>query len=252
MQAEIVEEKQKDMRLWDVFVLRNDGHWVGMRASWPALRRLLTYLVFVFLIAALSLIGWVWTRWQMTRLDRDLALARQEIKSLNRRLLSYRQRGASGQLTESSLSFDYSSIAMLPSLDETPLESEEYSLSAVSSFYNPKLRQWDLKFNIEKNSKAQGGTSGPLYWIALLHGSHGLLTFPSALAGRSRDALLPQRGNLLEEVKGKRTISGKFKVGDFVDSAGSDPVHVTLLVYDARGSLVLRQRHDLALQEAKK
>ncbi len=252
MQVEINDEKQKDSRLWDVFVLRNDGHWVGMRASWPALRRLLTYLVLVFLVAAISLIGWVWTRWQMSRLDRDLSLSRQEIRSLKDRLQSFRLRGASGQLTEPSLSFDYASVAMLPSLDDVPLESDEITVSKVTSLYMPSSKVWDLRFTIERNSKSQVGASGPLYWIALLHGTHGLLTFPSALAGRSRDALLPQKGNLLDELKGRKQISSKFKVGDFVDSAGSEPVHVTLLIYDVRGSLLLRQRHDLVLQEAKK
>jgi hypothetical protein len=246
------EEKQKDIRLWDVFVLRGDGHWVGMRASWPSLRRLLTYLVVVFLIASISLVGWVWTRWQMVRLDRDLALSRQELRSVNSKIQSYKLRGASGQLAEPSLSFDFSSVAMLPSLDEKPLESDELVLSGVSSVYNPKLFQWDLKFAVERNPKSQSASAGPYYWIALLHSLHGLLSFPPALAGRSMDALLPQKGQIIEEIKGKRTVTGRFRVGDFVDSAGSEPVHVTLLIYDTRGSLILRQRHDLGVQEAKK
>ncbi len=249
--SDLSEEKQKDIRLWDVFVLRGDGHWVGMRTSWPALRRLLTYLVIVFLIASISMIGWVWTRWQMVRLDRDLALSRQELKSVNHRINSYKLRGASGQLSEPSLSFDFSSVAMFPSLDEKPLESDELLLSSVTSVYNPKLLQWDLKFSIERNPKSQSAPAGPYYWIALLHSLHGILTFPPAIAGRSTDAILPQKGQTIEEIKGKRTVMGRFRVGDFVDSAGSEPVHVTLLVYDGRGSLILRSRHDLSLQEAK-
>jgi len=209
-------------------------------------------LVVVFFIAAISLIGWVWTRWQMTRLDRDLSLARQELRSMKKRIDSYKLRGASGQLSEPSLSFDVSSVAMFPSLDEKPLESDELVLSAVSSVYNPKALQWDLRFSIERNPKGQNVTAGPYYWIALLHGVHGILTFPPAIAGRSTDAILPQKGQIIEEIKGKRTITGRFKVGDFVDAAASDPVHVSLLIYDGRGSLILRQRHDLSLQEAKK
>ena len=55
----------------------------------------------------------------------------------------------------------------------------------------------------------------------------------------------------LEDVKTRRAVNARFKVSDFVERAESEPMFATLLVYDNKGALLLRNRLDLFMRRAK-
>ena len=85
------------------------------------------------------------------------------------------------------------------------------------------------------------------FWVALLHGSQGILSFPPAIASRGGEAVLFHRGNAIDDVKTRRSVSQKYKLDQFIDRSGAEPVYVTLLVYDQKGALLTKTRSELSM-----
>jgi hypothetical protein len=230
------------LKIWDILLLKQDGQWTGFRASWTTLQRTATYFVLVFLLGAVSTVGWLWSRWQLSESERDLAVAQLEIASLKAKVSQASRRGSSGQ--DPAAGALPKGVGVLPSLDDVEVSTESLALAAVVAEYAPTKQQWSLRFEARRS----GGAGERVYWMALLHGPQGILSFPPSLASRAGDLVVPQRGQALEPFSGKRAVTARFKVGDFMENAGSEPVYVSLLIYDGRGSLLAKQRHALSLE----
>ena len=54
--------------------------------------------------------------------------------------------------------------------------------------------------------------------------------------------MLFHRGEALEDVRTRRGVNKKFSLGDFVEVVQAEPVFVTLLLYDSKGTLLVRKR----------
>jgi hypothetical protein len=232
-------------RFWDVVVVRQDGQWLGLRAPLKSLRRFGTYLGFLFIACALAGTGWLLSRWQVRRLEKSVALERLKTSALEARLNDLRKDGVQTEAPAIGVDSPAGRVSVLPSLGDEELESADVEITDYSALYDGRTREWSAKFEI--NRKQRAGSGERYFWIALLHGARGLLAFPSAIGSRSGDSLQYQRGQALEDVRTRRSVLARFKVDGFVESAGADPLYATVLVYDSKGSLLLRKRSALGM-----
>jgi len=214
-----------------------------------SIRKLSNYLVLILCLLALSLTGWIFARWKMSQLRKDLTLAHLELDSVNHEL-----KGLKKVLVGQEESFDVSTgeskffereSSFLPSLEAGDRYSALIELKNFTAKFMSSSKRVDLDFSVERLPPKEGQKK--VFWILLLHGSPGVVSFPKALASRSGEAVLFHRGEALELTKSSRNISAQFRLSGFVELAGADPVYASLLVYDEKGSLLTRQRRSLEI-----
>jgi hypothetical protein len=153
------------------------------------------------------------------------------------------EEGASGVGISDQLSF-------MPALNETALLSEDLSFKTYTLQYDTKKGQLALAFEIEKAARSTFAAER-LYWVLLLHGAHGVQAFPPVMVSRAGSWLLPQKGQVLEGLIKSRKVDARFRAQGFFDSSGTDPVYGTLLVYDPKGSLLLKRRSGVEMAQIK-
>jgi hypothetical protein len=225
-----------------------NGEWVGFRTPFSSLRRTASYFGFVVLLCIVSMTGWLMSRWQVQRLANHYASERLKSSALEAQLNDIKARGAQALAAgvaggDGAGSVALSSFSLIPSLDSDELKSSVLELDDMSTEYNPSSKEWALKFEVVRQPPREG--SARYYWVALLHGPQGLLSFPSTLSSRKGEAVLFHRGQVLDDVRTRRAVSARFKVDGFFERGESEPVYVTLLIYDNKGSLLLRRRAEL-------
>jgi len=238
-------QKAEKSKIWDIVLLKDNGSWEGFRAPELALRKTVNYLVVLFLIAAFGSVGWLWSRFELGRSESELATYRLEVRSLKTQVASLRQGLLKGESAGVS-----AQLTFFPSLDDKVVTSEDLAINSLKLSYEPSGGQLALDFEVEKAARSSL-SSEKLYWVLLLHGSHGILSFPSALVSRSGQWILPLKGQVLEGVSKTRKVNARYRAQGFFEGSGTDPVYGSLLVYDHRGSLLLRQRASVNTSELK-
>lgn len=245
------ENKQNSAKskVWDLVLLKDNGTWEGFRAPERALRTTINYLVLLIVIASISLVGWMWSRWSLGNVESELALSRLEIRSLKVKVDELRKEilGGTSGATVGELS---KQLSFLPALSGDAVSSEDLVLKTFKLEYDSQTGQLGLGFEVEKTPRS-ALSAERLYWILLLHGSHGLNAFPSAMLSRAGSWIFPQKGQALEGLIKNRKIDARFKVQGFFDASGTDPVYGTLLIYDQKGSLLLKQRSSVEIAQLK-
>ncbi|MBS1983355.1 MAG: hypothetical protein JST16_04215 [Bdellovibrionales bacterium] len=243
MKPEVASPRSQAPAFWDIFVLKEDGRWVGMRAPWKSFRRVLTLLTLLFLFSGLGLSGWMLSRWQAGRLDRQLSLERLKSVSLENQLGELRKapQGAAKNV-------DLASVTLFPTLGNEDFSPSGLAVESPQFAYDPVAHEFRLSFELVR----QGPRDSPAryFWIVLLHGSQGVLSFPPALASRAGESLQFHKGQALDDVKIRRSVAARFKVQEFFEAGGTEPVYTTLLLYDAKGSLAYRKRQEISYQRA--
>ncbi|MEO5667211.1 MAG: hypothetical protein ABIR96_04055 [Bdellovibrionota bacterium] len=239
-------QKAEKSKIWDIVLLKDNGSWEGFRAPAKALHKTVNYLVVLFLVAAFGSVGWLWSRFELGRSESELATHRLELRSLHAQVASLRKGLGKGE-TSSSVS---EQLSLMPSLDDKAVTSEDIELTSFKVSFDSKGGQLALDFEVAKTSRSALG-SDRIYWVLLLHGSHGIQVFPSVLASRNGQALLPLKGQAIENVSKTRKVNARLRAQGFFESAGTDPVYGTLLVYDNNGSLLLRRRASVTTTEIK-
>jgi len=240
----------KQSKFWDIIVVRQDGEWLGFRAPFQSLRRTATFFGLLLVLSLLATSGWLVTRWKAHRLGHELASEKLKAASLELQLSDLRNRATSLPLSTGEGSTDEAlkSFTLVPSLDAQELISPLIELSEQAAEYEAPSQELTLKFEVVRKPPREA--SMRFYWVALLHGPQGIMSFPSALASRRGESILFHRGQPLDDVKTRRAVNARFKVSDFVERSGSDPMFVSLLIYDNKGSLLLRQRLELFMRRA--
>jgi hypothetical protein len=238
-------QKAEKSKIWDIVLLKDNGAWEGFRAPELALRKTVNYFVVLFLLAAFASVGWLWSRWELGRSESELATHRLELRSLRGQVEALRQGLLKGEKSGMS-----SQLTFLPSLDDAAVNSEDLGLASYKVAFDPKSGQLALDFEVEKGARGAAGAD-KLYWILLLHGSHGVQAFPSALVSRSGQWLLPLKGQVLEGGSKTRKVNARFRAQGFFEGTGTDPVYGSLLIYDNRGSLLIKRRASVATSEVK-
>lgn len=241
-----MEETKRKGRVWDIILLKDSGTWEGFRAPEKALNRTVNYIVVLFIVASLSLVGWLWSRWELGRTTSELNSAMLENRSL-RDKVKIKEQGlilGKGQVGVSELTF-------IPRLDGQAVLSEDLTLESFKVSFDPRAGAIDTKFSIKKEAKSPLNTDR-LYWVLLVHGAQGLRAFPPAMLNRQGAWIHPQKGQLLENLRKERKVSGHFQLESFFDSGTTDPSYATLVLYDHRGSLLLKQREDITLETKKR
>ncbi len=239
-------QEKRDSSHWNVNLFRPDGRWVSFRAPMQSLQRVGVFFTLIFILSAISLTGWLLTRWEVFRLKRELISSELKSSSLNMELLELKRR-ASGDDPESFARPGAPSVSLMPSLGEDEFRSGFVHLESINAEYSGASREWSLEFDLVR--EVPGRMNEELRWIALLHGVRGILAFPSAFESRKGDLVLSNLGELLSDMKLKRNVKARFQVSDFVDQSGISPVYATVLIYDSRGTLLLRQRTDLKVKK---
>lgn len=227
----------KRPRFWDVLVVRQDGQWVGFRAPWSALRRTASSLSFIFLLCVLSLTGWLLSRWQVETLRRELTFERLKSQSADDELKSLRGSVAAGAVPASETS------SRLPALDAQDLVSSSFEIKDLQTAFDTSTQDLDIKFELKRLLPKEGKSR--LSWIALLHGSQGVLVFPSAMASQSGELLVPVKGQVIEEFPMRRSIAARFRIPSLIEVGRGEALYVSVLVYDEKSSLLLKKRQEL-------
>lgn len=227
----------KRPRFWDVLVVRQDGQWVGFRTPWSALRRTASSLSFIFLLCVLSLTGWLLSRWQVETLRRELSFERLKSLSSDEELKSLRGSvPATGAVaTETSSRF--------PSLDAHDLTSSSFEIKDLQTAFDPSTQDLDIKFDLKRLLPKEGKSR--LSWIALLHGSQGVLVFPAVMASQPGEVLVPARAQAIEEFPAKRSIAARFRIPSLIEVGRGETLYVSILIYDEKSSLLLKKRQEL-------
>jgi len=239
-------QKAEKSKIWDIVLLKDNGAWEGFRAPEKALKKTVNYLVVLFLIAAFSSVGWLWSRWELGRSESELATHRLELRSLRAQVVELRRGLLKGENTSLS-----DQLTLLPSLDDSVVSSEDLELSSYKLSYDSKAEQLALDYEVTKTARSNLG-SEKLYWVLLLHGPHGIHAFPAALLSRNGQALLPLKGQVLEGTSKTRKVNARLRAQSFFEAAGTDPVYGSLLLYDHRGSLLLRRRASVNTSESRR
>ena len=236
---------------WDVFVLKANGDWAGLRAPWKALRKVATLLALLLLLAGLGLTGWLLSRWQAGRLDRELAFERLKSSALEAELGALRAQAPGAAPVTATPNANGPSVSFLPNLDAAELESTFLKIGDTKSAYDAKAAEYQVEFTLTRQGPREGRPRS-YTWIALLHGPQGVLIFPPVLRSRAGEVLPFERGQILEDFKAKKTVTARFKVKDFFEpGAAVGPSYTTILVYDGgSGSPLLRKRVELSFSPA--
>ncbi len=191
------------------------------------------------------------SRWQVERLTRALGFERLKSSSLEAKLSDLRAApttsGTPGSTAETATT-GAAGYSLVPSLEADELTSSLAEVTEDSAEYATASQELSIKFDLVRKPPREG--SARYYWVALLHGGPGILSFPPAMASRAGETILSHRGQAVDDVRVRRSVQARFKVGGFVERAGSEPLFVSLLVYDAKGSLVLRRRLELSLRRS--
>ncbi len=87
--------------------------------------------------------------------------------------------------------------------------------------------------------------------MLLVHGSQGIQSFPPVLVSRSGLWVHPQKGQALEGLARVRKVNARYRANGFFESSGTDPVYGTLLIYDHRGSLLIKRRAGVSIADAR-
>jgi hypothetical protein len=238
-------QKAEKSKIWDIVLLKDNGAWEGFRAPESALRKTVNYLVVLFLVAAFSIVGWLWSRWELGRSESALATHRLELRSLKTQVASLREGLLKGDSTQV-----FEQLSVLPGLDDKSVSSEDLEVSNFKIAFDLKSGQLALDFEVSKTPRGALG-SDKLYWVLLLHGSHGIQAYPSVLVSRGGQSLQPLKGQLIEGVTRARKVNARYRAQGFFEGAGTDPVYGTLLVYDHRGSLLVKRRASVSTSEIK-
>jgi hypothetical protein len=238
-----MDKKSGGPRFWDILLVRGDGHWLGFRSPFESLQRAATYFVLILALGLVSTTGWILSRWQVERLSRALSRERLRGSSLEAKLSDSQKSAISG----TGLEQKNEQISLMPSLDGAEFKSPTIDLGNAEFQFDTLSQDLSVSFDILRHENSPAPAS--FYWVVLLHGSRGVIVLPSALTSRSGEVVQFHRGQIVEAVKAKRTVSARFKIRDFVESSGSDPVYGTVLVYDSKGSLMTRKRSELAMRK---
>jgi hypothetical protein len=243
-------QNSEKSKVWDLVLLKENGTWEGFRAPETALRKTIHYIVLLLFIASFSLVGWLWSRWSLAEAESELALSRLELRSLRSQVDALRKGLLGGDGGSSVAAGVSDQLSFLPSLDEKALVSEDLSLKAYTLQYDARNGQLGLAFEIEKAARSTFSTER-LFWVLLLHAAHGVQAFPPVLVSRAGAWLLPQKGQVLEGLIKSRKVDARFRAQGFFDSAGTEPVYGTLLIYDTKGSLILKRRSGVEISQVK-
>lgn len=240
-------------KFWDIIVVRQDGEWVGFRTPFRSLKRTAAFFGFVMALSLVASFGWMLTRWKAHRLAQGLSSERLRASSLELQLNDFRNRSTTSSGLPLSTGENVSaqalqSFSLLPSLDAEKLESSLVELADETAEYDSSLQELSVKFEVVRRPPKEGAMR--FYWIAMLHGPQGVLFLPPSMASRKGEPLLFHRGQPIDDVKTRRAVSAQFKLSDFVERAGAEPMFMTLLVYDNKGALLLRNRLDLFMRRA--
>jgi len=237
----------EDNKSWQILVIRRNGSWFGFRTPLESLRRVANYFSLVFVIAVVGTAGWLLSRWQMHRLDRQLSFERLEARSQIEAL----RRGAGGSASGASPARSVSApegVAWLPGLDAVEATSPAITAKDFSAVYEAGRNELAVKFELIRPAPISGPAR--YYWAVLLHGSPGVLVLPPALSSQAGEVLVYHRAQVVEDLRTRKDITARFQVGGFVEAARAEPVFATLLVYDEKGSLLVKRRSELAVKRS--
>lgn len=246
-----LQKKSERSSLWEIFLVKEDGNWAGFRLGIETLRKLSNYLVLILCLLALSLTGWIFARWKMSELRKQLTFTKLELESSRHELQGLKKilsqdEESTGEMNLGTRFFEREN-SILPSLEARDHHSAVVELKDFTAQFRTSAKRVDLDFSLERLPPKEGVRK--IFWIMLLHGPQGILSFPKAISSRSGELLLYHRGESLELNNTLKKVSAQFRVENFVEQSGSDPVYASLLIYDNKGSLLDRQRRSLEIKQ---
>lgn len=230
---------------------------VTVQISEALVRKWALGLGFLAILASVSLAGWLLSRWRLQTALSGLAEERLRAESLEAQISDMQKFkvGGSGGETPGVNATGQANFAdlkgqftLIPTLDADELLSSFVEISEIVIDLNPVRKQLSIQFDLVRKpprTQAQG-----FYWIGLLHGPQGIKSFPAVFASRGGDPILFHRGELLEDVRSRRSVNKVFDTGDFLEKAQAEPVFLTLLVFDNKGNLLTRKRVEPVVRRA--
>jgi hypothetical protein len=217
------------------------GHSSLVKIPLRTASRLMFALGIVFILAILSTGGWLMSRWRLHQSAEDLGFERMKTNSLEAKLKDLQQKGIKTPENQTDISAMASSGAtVLPSLDSDELQLPGFEVKDIKVEIFPAKKELHLQFELSKTESTQ--VPDRFYALGLLHGSQGILHLPPTLASRKGDPVLFHRGLALNDVRTRRGIRQVFLIGDFLERTQGEPVFLTLLIYDNKGTMIFKKR----------
>jgi hypothetical protein len=149
-------------------------------------------------------------------------------------------------LAQATTALEGADYSYFPSLEAKDYHSILVEAQNFKVVYKQNLKSLSVDFDLVRLPPRDGPKD--FYWILLLHGSTGILSFPAALTSRAGEVLLYHRGYLVKELKGQISVQQQLPLSFFVEQSGTEPIYASLYLYDDKGSLLARYRQDLGIE----
>ncbi len=181
------------------------------------------------------------SRWRLHKVQEAIHSEKMKVESLEMNIKELQNR--TSQLTtedsgsETAPEFERTGF---PSLDASEFSLSQYQVKDLRADLNPSKKDLTIQFEFVKAESTQ--SSERFYFLGLLHGAQGLLSLPPAMASRKGDPILYHRGLPLNDIKSRRAVRQTFQIGDFIDKASGEPLYLTVLLFDHKGTLIFRKR----------
>jgi len=216
-----------------LLLLNESSSWTAFRAPTRALKRTATFFAFLFFLTLLALAGWIFSRAQSESLKNAIIRSELKQRSLETELQNWRKNpDAAPGVASTERSF-------LPALLTDDSQPTAALVAKFAPTYDPRGMKLGLSFEIQKLG-APSESKGKVYWIVLLTGSQGILSFPASFNAGNGELLNYQKGQPIEDLRGLKRVKGEFKLSSFVEASGSEPLQVFLFLFDAKGGLLHR------------
>ena len=229
----------KKKSFWDVFIISEEGEWRGLRAPKNSLQRVLTFLSVIVFLFSLTLAGWLFSSWKIFNYKKEIAATNLELK--------YLKEIQTPVVEITPATTVEKTFSVLPDLSETPLDSDWVKAHKISMEYDNGEGKGTVKFRVTKNGPSVRKPDD-FYWVLLFHSTNGVKSFPPVLRSQSGGLVDYTKGTKISHVKRRKKVAYNFSLGSFIQSEGLDPVFGTLLLYDTKGNLLLKQRHELLMK----
>ena len=237
---EVVADKASKS-FWDVFIISEKGEWRGVRTPKHTLQRLVLFVAFLILVSSLAIIGVVFGRWKISKLQNDLAKL-----SLDHKNLSFQyseERDSSHEAQDRVLS----TYSLLPRLDVDNYSVSWLELDRLQFKYDHGTKKCDVSYRLNKKS-LEGASKGVFYSVVLLQSSSGIITHPAVLGQNAGRHLVDYlKGSMIRKFNRRLTVSDSFPLRGFVDDKKLAPVQASLLIYDDKGNLLYQSKQTLTV-----
>jgi len=235
--------KNKGSSPLDLFVINEDGQWVGLRLNKKYLYGFLSLLIAALFISILGLLGWWTSVYKLNVIDRDLVKAKLQLQAKNQ-LLTDSQSKPKVEIQD-----QVSSINALSNSIE--IKSSWLKIVNMKNGFNVGKKTLDISFqllNTENNSRSWS----QLFAFFTFNNNQHWQVYPKIGNAVGLDVLFAE-GKQIRYFRNKRYLKYSFATPiSWQVEAEINPVNLTMVVFDEKGNIVTRKTFQSEIKGYKK